>query len=105
MQWLNRMAVMNATFNIWAKAGWPPWREHQLFDDLKCKYNPNDKSSRVQMIKKLNKIKPKMEEDPKVMCNSITTLVVYNPKLGKVKQWPCPPSNSLESGSVQKKWL
>ena len=46
--------------------------EHvSFYEHLKQKYNPNDKLSRAQMIKKLNKIKPKKQEDPKVMCNKV----------------------------------
>ena len=56
-----RSKVMNAIFNIKAEAGWPTVRACQLFDSLKHKYHPNDKLSRVLMIKKLNKVKPKKE--------------------------------------------
>ena len=58
--------MLNATFNVQAEAGWPARRAHQLFDNLKNKYNHNDKLLRAQIIMKLNKIKPKKGEDPKV---------------------------------------
>ena len=54
-----------------AEAGWLTGKACQLFDNLKHKYNPNDKLLRVQMMKKLKKIKPKKSKDPKVMCRII----------------------------------
>ena len=78
-QHLSRMARLNAIFNIPAGTGWPTGRACQLFDNFKQKYNPNNKLLRAEMIKKLNKIKPKKGEYPKVMCNKIEAL--------KVKYW------------------
>ena len=75
-QHLSSMAMLNAIFNIQTEAGWPTGKACQLFDNLKHKYNPNDKLSRAQMIKKLNKIKPKKEKDLKVTCNKIEALKV-----------------------------
>ena len=53
--------------------------KHVPVDDMKHQYNPNDKLSSVQMIKKLNEIKPKKGEDLKMMCDKIEAL--------KVKYW------------------
>ena len=58
-QCLSSMAMLNAIFNIQAGAGWLAGKACQLFDNLKQKYNPNNKFSWVQMIKKLYEIKPK----------------------------------------------
>ena len=66
-QCLSSMAMLNAIFSIQAEAGWPTGKACQLFDNLKQKYNHNDKLLKVQIIKKLNKIKPKKGEDPKMM--------------------------------------
>ena len=63
--------MLNAIFNIQAEAGWPTRRACQQFHKLKHKYNPNDKLLKVQMIKKLSKIKSKKGEDPKMICNKI----------------------------------
>ena len=52
-QCLSSMAMLNAIFNIQAGAGWLAGKACQLFDNLKQKYNPNNKLS----IKKHNKIK------------------------------------------------
>ena len=70
--------MLNVILNVQAETGWLTGR-CQLFDNLKQKYNPNNKLSRAQMIKKHYKIKPKKGEDPKVMCNEIKVL--------KVKFW------------------
>ena len=70
------MVMLNAIFNIQAEAGRPNGRACQLFDNLKHKYNPNDKLSSAQMIGKLNKIKPKKGEDPKVICDKTEALKV-----------------------------
>ena len=68
-------AMLNALFNIQAEVGWPTGRASQLFDNLKDKYNPNVKLSSMQMIKKLNEIKPK-KRNSKVMCDKIEVLKV-----------------------------
>ena len=75
-QCLSGMAMLNAIFNIQAEAGWLTGKACQLFDNLKQKYNLDYKLLRVQMIKMLNKIKPKKGEDPKVMCDKIEALKV-----------------------------
>ena len=59
-------------FELYSHAG----KACQLFDKLKQKYNPNDKLSSMQIIKKLNEIKPKKGEDLKVMCDKIEALKV-----------------------------
>ena len=73
-QCLISMAMLNTIFIVQVEAGWQTGRACQLFDNLKQKYNTNNKLSRVQMIKKLNKIKPKKGEDSKVMCDKIEAL-------------------------------
>ena len=70
-QCLSVMAILNVIFNIQAEAGWPIRKASLLFDNLKQKYNSNNKLLRAQMIKKFNEVKPKKGEDPKVMCNKI----------------------------------
>ena len=75
-QYLSSTAMLNAVFNVQAAAGWPTGETCQLFDNVKHKYNPTDKLSRVQMIKKLNEIKPKKGEEFKVMCYKIELLKV-----------------------------
>ena len=75
-QCLSSTAMLNAIFNVQAEVGWLTGKACQLFDNLKQKYNPNDKLSRAQMIKKLNKTKSKKEEDPKVICNKIESLKI-----------------------------
>ena len=42
-QCLSGMAMLNAIFNVRAEAGLPTGRACQLFDNLKQKYNPNDR--------------------------------------------------------------
>ena len=69
-QCLSGMAMLNAIVNIQV-ASWSTGRVCQLYDNLKCKYNPNDRLSEVQMIKKLNEIKPKKGKDHKVMCDEL----------------------------------
>ena len=73
---LNGMAMLNEIFNVQVEAGWLTGKACELFNNLKQKYNRNDKLSRVQMIKKPNKIKPMKGDDPKVMCNKIEALKV-----------------------------
>ena len=46
-QCLSSMTMLNAIFNIQAKADWPAGRVYQLFDNLKQKYNPNNKLLRT----------------------------------------------------------
>ena len=75
-QCLSSMAMLNAIFNIQAEAGWPTGRVCQMFDNLKHKYNHNEKLSRAKMIKKLNKIKTKNGKSPKMMCDKIEALKV-----------------------------
>ena len=75
-QCLGNVAMLNVIFTIQGEVGWLTEKVCQLFDNLKQKYNPNDKLSRVQMIKMLNKIKPKEGEDLKMMCNKIEALKV-----------------------------
>ena len=77
-QYLSTMAMLNAIFNIQADTGWPTGKACQLFDSLKQRYNPNDKLSRAQMIKKLNEIKSKKRED----TNKIKALKV-KPRSGQ----------------------
>ena len=78
-QCFSGMAVLNVIFNVQVETGWLTGKACQLFDNLKQKYNPNDKLLRAQTLKKLNKIKPKRGDDPKVMCVIIKAL--------KVKCW------------------
>ena len=73
-QCLRSKSMLNAIFNVQAETGCPTGRACQLFDSLEHKYNPNDQLSRAQIKKKLNKIKPKKGEDPKVMCDEIEAL-------------------------------
>ena len=47
-QYLTGMAMLNAIFNVQAEAGWSTERACHLFDNMKQKYNPNDKLSRAQ---------------------------------------------------------
>ena len=75
-QYLSSIAMLTVIFNVQAEAGWPTGRACQLFDNLKHKYNPNDKLLRAQMMKKLNEIEPKKGEDPKVKCDKIEKLKV-----------------------------
>ena len=63
-QCLSSTTMLNVIFIIQAEAGWSSGRAHQLFDNLKHKYNPNYKLSRAQ-------IKPMKGEDSKVMCDKI----------------------------------
>ena len=76
-QCLSATTIMNAILNVQVESGWLTGRACQLFDNLTCKYNLNDKLSRVQMINKLNKIKPKKREDPKLMCEKIEIRLFY----------------------------
>ena len=50
-QCLSGMVMLNTIFNIQAEAGGPTGKACQLFDNLKQKYNPNDKLSKVQLSK------------------------------------------------------
>ena len=61
IQCLRSKAMLNATSNIKAQAGWPTGRACQLFNNLKHKYNPNDKLSRMQMIKNLMRLSLRRE--------------------------------------------
>ena len=75
-QCLSSTTILNAIFNIQAEPGLSTGTACQLFDNLKQKYYPNNKLLRAQMIKKLNEIKPKKGEDPKVVCNEIEALKI-----------------------------
>ena len=75
-QFLSGMAMLNATFNIQAEAGWLTGRACQLFENLKLNCNPNNKLLRAKMIKKLNEIKPEKGEDHKVTCDRFEGLKV-----------------------------
>ena len=75
-QCLSCTPMLNAIFNVQAAAGWPTGRACQLFDDMKHKYNTNDKLLSVQMMTKLNEIKPRKRENPKVMCEKTEALKV-----------------------------
>ena len=75
-QCLSSTELPNVIFNVQAEAGWPTGKACQMIDNLKQKYNPNDKLLRMQMIKKLNKMKPNKGDDPKVMNDKIEALKV-----------------------------
>ena len=47
MQCLSGTAMLNVIFSIQGEAGWLARRACQLLDNLKHKYNPNDKLSRA----------------------------------------------------------
>ena len=49
-QYLSSTAMLKAIFKVQAEAGWPTERACQLFDNLKQKFNHNNKLLRVQMI-------------------------------------------------------
>ena len=74
-QYLSSMAMLNAIFNVQAEVGWLTGRACQLFEKMKCKYNPNDKLSWAQMIQKINEIKPKKREDPKLRPGRLSTRI------------------------------
>ena len=56
------MTILNLIFNAKAEAGWPTGKARQLFDNLKQKYNTNNKLSSVQVIKKLVRLSPIREK-------------------------------------------